>query len=552
MAWDETHDLVIVGSGGGSMCAALVAQSLGRRPLILEKEPRVGGSTSFSGGVLWIPANPFLQAPDSIEQGRLYLDSVIGDVGPASSPARREAYLRTGPEMLAFLQARGMRFKHAHWPDYYDQAPGGLGEGRSLVAELFDINELGDWADRLARFSGYPPLPVGSEEAATLTLATRTLKGRAAAARLAWRLLNQKLTGKRLRGSGLALQGRMLQIALREGVPIRLDCPVVDLVEEGGRVAGVVAQFEGRTVRIAARDGVLLDSGGFSHNREMREQYQPKPATTQWTLANPGDTGEVMQMAMRLGAAVDLMNEAWWVPSSFDPQGAIVGFHVPTDAAKPHSMIVGPDGRRFGNEAGAYMEFGQRMYAAGATPAWAILESRHRARYPWGKLLPGVTPAGLVESGYMIKADSLEELARRCGLDPAGLRETAERMNRFADAGRDEDFGRGASVYNRSMGDPTQRPNPCLGRIEKPPFYAVRVQPADVGTSGGLMTDEQARVLMADGRAIPGLYATGNVTASVMGRSYPGAGASIGASFVFGFIAAHHAARAAGVHRDAA
>lgn len=540
----EEFDFVIVGSGAGAMAAALVIKQQGGKPLVIEKQDKVGGSTAYSGGVAWIPNNDHVKAAgaeDSHDKSMTYLNAVIGDVGPASSPAKREMFVRHGIEMVRFLESFGMKFMHAAWPDYYSSKPGGLAEGRSLVSPLFDINELGDWADKLASYAGWPPLPISSHEGAALSCVKRTWAGKRLALKVACRMLYQFITRKRLRGSGNAMQGRMLQILLRENLPIWIGTGVREFVVEGKRVVGVVAEQGGREITVRARKGVLINAGGFSHNPDMREKYQPSPASTKWTVANPGDTGEMIEAAQRLGAAVDLMNEAWWVPGSFFPDGKIAGFHVPSDAGKPHCIIVNKEGLRFGNEAGAYMEFGQRMYACGAVPAWAILDRRNRERYTWGMYGPGKVPDEWIRSGYMKTSDSLEDLARQCGIDPAGLRDTVARFNGFCATGVDEDWMRGESAYNKYYGDPTHTPNASLGVIEKAPFYAVAIYPSDVGTSGGIMTDEYARVLRTDGSVIEGLYATGNCTASVMGRSYVGAGASIGASYTFGYVAARHA-----------
>ena len=541
MSWDESYDFVIIGSGAGAVSAALAVKEAGKSALIIEKQARFGGSTAYSGGVLWIPNNYCLGRRDTPEKAALYLDSLLGDVGPASSPARRQAFIKRGTEMIDFLRRHGMKFKHAHWPDYYSDEAGGLAEGRSLISPMFDVNRLGEWRDRLARFDAWPDVPIAVQEFRALGLAKRTWKGRFTALRVGMRMAFKKATGKLLRGSGNAIQGRLLEIALRERVPILLSTPAQDLITEGDRVTGVLAEHDGKQIRIEARLGVLINAGGFSRNKEMRDLYQPKPIDPGWTLANPGDTGEMIRAGMQLGAAVDLMNEAWWLPASMKPDGSFGGLHVPSDAGKPHVIIVDSNGNRIGNEANAYMEFGQKMFAAHAVPAWAIIESRHRRNYPWGSARPGNTPEDWLESGYMKRADTIEELARLCGIDAAGLRATVDRFNGFARVGRDDDFKRGYSAYNRYNGDSSHRPNACLGTIEKPPYYAVAIYPSDVGTAGGLLTDEYARVLRQDGSAITNLYATGNSTASVMGRHYPGAGASIGASFTFGYIAALHA-----------
>jgi 3-oxosteroid 1-dehydrogenase len=559
--WDETYDFVIVGSGGASMCAALLCKSLGKRALIIEKQAKVGGSTGFSGGVWWVPNNPVMKragVSDSKERARQYFDSTVTYHGPATSPERREAFLDNGPEMVDFLERSGMKFKYADgWPDYYDDRPGGEPRGRSLVAETFDINELGEWKSRLSVYPG-AALPLGSEDFPTLFLAKRTGAGKRMAAKLVWRLITGKLLGRDVRGGGAAIQGRMLQIALREQLPIWTEAPVQDFVVENGRVTGVVASRAGREVRVRALDGVLINAGGFSRSQEMREQYQPKPNPWRWTNANPGDTGEAIRSAMRLGAAVDCMNESWWVitslgPNETLPEGAVApdGTTIPfmhhLDLSLPYSMMVDQSGQRFCDEAGAYMEIGQRLYqrqaqTGKAIPAWVIMDHRQRKYYPWGTASPGQVPQAWLASGYLKKAATLEELARTCGIDANGLLASVKRFNEFCATGVDLDFGRGGRAFDRAHGDPTIKPNPNLAPIEQGPFYAVAMYPGDVGTAGGLVTNEHAQVLRGDGSVIAGLYATGNSTASVVGRCYPGAGASIGASFTFGYIAARHAA----------
>ncbi|MFL6700022.1 MAG: FAD-binding protein [Vitreoscilla sp.] len=559
--WDEVADLVIVGSGGGSMCAALAAKRLGKRALIVEKQALVGGSTGFSGGVWWVPNNAVMKragVADTAERARQYLDAVVDYDGPGTTPARRDAFIRTGPKMVDFLEREGMKFVYADgWSDYYDELPGGEPRGRSLLAELFDTRELGAWEPKLSRYKGFN-LPVPTDQFPALMLAKHTWGGRKAALALVGRMIKGKLTGARLAGAGAAIQGRMLQIALREQLPIWTESPLAELIVEGGRVTGVAVRRAGAMVRVQAREGVLLNVGGFSRSAAMRERFQPRPNSNRWTNANPGDTGEGIEMAMALGAAVDCMDEAWWVVTSLGPDGqppkpggyASDGTPLPfmhhLDLSLPHSMMVDQLGERFCDEAGAYMEIGQRMYrrekeTGKAVPSWVVMDSRQRARYPWGTAQPGQVPQEWLDSGYMIKADSIDELATLTGIAADGLRRTVERFNGFCRSGVDIDFGRGSRAFDRCHGDPTIKPNPNLGAIERAPFYAVRMYPGDVGTAGGVVTDEHARVLRADGAAIDGLYATGNCTASVVGRCYPGAGASIGASFTFGYIAAHHA-----------
>jgi 3-oxosteroid 1-dehydrogenase len=545
--FDESYDLVIVGSGCASVTAALTAKSRNLTSVILEKQALFGGSTAYSGGVAWMPNSPLHGSDDSEEAARTYLNAVIqysGDPGKSSPIAKREMFLKQGPEAIKFMLERGVKFIRVFWPDYYSSLPGGHAWGRALMVELFDMNELGDWKDKLGVFYGFPAMPVNSWEFVNLTLAKRTWAGKLSALRLGWRMMKDKLTGSKTVGSGQGLQGRMLQAALREQIPIRLSTNVTELIHRDGRVVGVRVKDAKGERTIGANRGVLINTGGFSHNLEMRQKYQPAPASVDWTMSNPGDTGDGIKMGQSLGAAVDVMNEAWWTPGSLMPDGKYAGFHVPGESGKPHIIIVGKDGKRVGNEAGSYMEFGHKMYAKGAVPSWAILESRALSKYTWGPIRPGTTIQSMVDIGYLKRANTLRELAQQCGIDPAGLEAEVTRFNGFADKGVDEDFKRGESAHNKAFGDPTNHPNPSLARIEKGPFYAVQIWPLDVGTSGGLVTDEYARVLKEDGSVIPGLYASGNATAPVVGRSYPGAGASIGGGIAFGYVAAKHAAGA--------
>lgn len=556
--FDETFDMIVIGSGGGSMCAALAAADRGRSTVILEKQEKVGGSTAYSGGVWWIPNNPLMARAgvrDSYEHARTYFDAAVTYHGPGTSPVRREAFLRTGPDMVEFLERKGMAFERPDgYADYYDDLPGGEPRGRALHAKLFDINELGEWRDRLAIYPGRV-LRISVEELPQLTLLKRSWVARRVAVRVGLRMALNALRGRDARGAGAAMQGRMLQLALRAGVTIRTDAAVGEFIVEDGRVVGVVAVIDGCERRLAARDGVLVNAGGFSHNGPMRQTHGPSPAAHNWTLANQGDTGEIIQAAIDLGAATDCLDEAWWMLTSLAPDGSFpkgattsTGQPVPFghhfDISLPHVILVDQDGKRFTNEAGSYMENGQRLYerhqlTGRGIPAWAIIESRHRKRYLWGANL-GRTPKEWIDSGYMKVSDTIEGLAAKCNIDRAGLLDTVNRFNGFAATGVDLDYHRGRRAFDRYHGDPTHTPNPTLGAIEKPPFYAVAIYPADVGTAGGLVTDEDGRVLRADGTRIDGLYATGNSTASVMGRTYPGAGASIAASFVFGYRAALH------------
>jgi 3-oxosteroid 1-dehydrogenase len=546
MAFDETFDFVIVGSGAGSVCAALWLQTIGKSAVILEKTEKFGGSTSTSGGVIWAPNNMLMRrqgVADSQEKALTYFKSVVGEVGPASSPARRLAFLSGVNEALEFLEAQGMEFfRPEGYSDYYDDRPGGVARGRTVMAKPYDLRKLGAMAETPRRLSVLPA-PMNTHEGGRLATMKTTWAGKLVAMRVAWRLLVNKLTGRRWSGAGLALQSRLLRIALDRKLDIRLETPVSDLIAEDGRVAGV-SVASGR--RLGARDGVLINAGGFSHNAEMRAKYGPQPSSVEWTYSNPGDTGEMIQAAQRLGAAVDLMDEAWWNTVSV-PGPGLRAANV-ADISRPHAIMVDQTGLRYCNESASYMEVGQKQYArhkvVPAVPSWLILDDRNRRSYPLYTAMPGKTPQGWIDSGYLKTAASLEALARACSLDPQALRATVDRFNGFARTGKDEDFHRGDREYDHFLGgDRSNKPNQNLGPVETAPFYAIQVYPGDVGTAGGVMTDEYGQVLKEDGAPIPGLYATGNSTASVMGRSYPGAGASIGAAIAFAWNAAHHAAR---------
>ena len=561
-SWDESVDVVIVGSGGGSMVAALKAKSLGMSVIILEKLDKIGGSTGYSGGLVWVPCNPLMEREgiiDSLEAVRSYIDAAVPEPHIDSSDARIDAYLSSGPEMVRYLEGEGYVFRRPDGPpDYYTTLPGAMEETRSLMAELFDASRLGPLRDKLSIYRG-PRLPLTIDDITHLLMVKRTWRGRVTALKMLMRLFLEKVTGRFYVGAGAALQGRMLELAIKNGVDIRMKAAVDKLVEANGRLIGVMATINGKPVRIKARKAVVLNVGGFSHNEEMRKRYGHLPGSSLRTSSNPGDTGELIEEAIGLGAVIECMGEAIWsmislgpgesVPPGAEEEGAPpVHFAHHFDISCPHSIIVDQQGRRFANEAGSYMEMGQRlrdrhMETGKGIPAWAIIDSRHRSRYAWGRHL-GKVPQEWIDSGYMIKASSIAELADKCGIDKVVLEEQIGRFNGFAKTGKDKEFGRGDAAFDKSHGDPTHKPNPCLGTLEKPPFYATRIYPGDVGTVGGLVTDEHARVLRENGVPIPGLYAVGNTAAPIFGSAYIGGGASIGSSMIFAYRAVVNASSA--------
>ena len=546
---DETFDFVVVGSGGGSMCAALALRKAGKSVLILEKTDQLGGSTAKSGGVMWVPDNRFMKAAgieDSYEQATAYLDATVGmsEDAPGTSPERRAAYVREAREMVEFLIGQGIKLGRApYWPDYYDDRAGGSEPGRTVVAELFDVNELGPWKDKLR--ASAMPVAAPLAEMMQFPLYKRSWRSRMLMMKAAMRIVGARLTGKEWATAGRALQGRMLQAALKAGVEFRLNAGVKQIILEDGAVTGVIAAQEGREHRIGARLGVLLNAGGFAQNQEMRDKYIPK-TRTEWSHAAPGDTGDMHREMMRIGAAMAQMDELVGNQMTLPP-GAAAPSMIQPQMAKPHAIVVDQSGVRYMNEAGSYMAFCQGMIARDrqvpAIPSWMVMDSRYMKDYMLADTMPGTKkPPRWINENYLRKGDTIEALASLCGMDPDRLRATTARFNSFARAGRDEDFHRGDRAYDRFLGDHTHAPSPALGTIAEAPFYAVPVVPGDVGTYGGVVTDCDARVLRADGSVIPGLYATGTTTASVMGRFYPGAGASIGPSFTWGYVAAKHAA----------
>jgi 3-oxosteroid 1-dehydrogenase len=555
-ATEESFDLVIVGSGGGGLVAALAARAAGLRPVIVEKQGFIGGSTAMSGGMLWIPGNPLQQAAgieDSAAEGLEYLQAVIGDPDQPSSAARRGAFRAAGPRLISFLQQQGLRLYLCEgYPDYYDNYPGGKASGRSVEGVPWDGRQLGQWRTRinpgLGRGVG---LAVTTNEIHSLPAWARTLPAFTLTARVVLRTYLSRLRGKDLFTNGMSFAGQMTKLLLDAGVPVWLDTAVDELVVDGGRVVGVRASRNGEPALVRGRHGVLLAAGGYEHNSEMRLKYSGDTQRNDgsWSIGNPGNTGEVLAAAIALGAKTAYMDEAIWLPT---PPLEMRASSLSAARDYPHTIFVNAAGRRFVNESNSYVEVGRAMYANDAVPAWLIFDDAYRRSVAWvntmpplrqlARALPGRLPRQWIAEGQIKQAGTVQDLARLIGVEPGALAETVNQFNQGAAAGRDPDFQRGVSQYNRHLGDHAHKPNPSVGPVDAAPFYAVPINPGDVGTMGGVVCDEHARVLDQDDEPIPGLYATGNMAATVFGRTYPGAGASIANTAVFGYIAAQHVA----------
>jgi len=536
---------VVAGSGGAGLTAAVTAAARGLRTLLVEKTGLWGGTTALSGGVLWIPANPLMSrdgVPDSLDEALRYLAQIAGEPTGATSEGRRRAYLDAGPHLVEFLASRGFRWTRIpQYPDYYPELEGAR-RGRSLEGELFDGKRLGPWLKSLRRRKGPEPA-AQSKDFDQLVLALRTLRGLIRTSRVFGRTWIWEALGRAPLSAGLSLVGQLMNVAIRDGVTVWLDTALRDLVVEEGRVAGVVLERGGKQITIRARRGVVLTTGGFARARDLRRRYQP--VGDEWTSAIRSDTGDGLLAGLEAGAAAALMENAWWGPSFVSPDG-VRAFSV-WERSMPGSILVDTAGRRFVNESASYLDVGRTILERNQTvptiPAWMVMDDRNRRHYPLMSLPPGRTPEAMVRSGFLVRAGSVEQLADAMAMDPAVLRETVDRFNGFARRGVDEDFGRGRSAYDRYYSDPRMKPNPNLAPIQRPPFWAIRIFPGDLGTNGGLLTDERARVLDLGGEPIKGLYAAGNTTATVMGRTYPGAGGTIGPAMVFAYLAAEDMTR---------
>lgn len=559
--FEHVVDVLIIGSGGGGMAAALTAHASGLDTLVVEKSPYFGGSTALSGGGIWVPGAPSQRREGYCPDPESVVGYLVQITDGLVSEARIRQYVDSAPEMLEFLEGLSGWFEFVWKPgyaDYYPELPGGSELGSTINVPAIDLRKLGPDEKTLLQPLALAPRGIwlGPKELRTFYRIRQSWAGKGVLVKLVWRMFKARVFNERMAAIGQSLAAR-LRLAMRDrGIPLWLNAPMTELLTDAdGAVSGAVIERDGETQRIGARRGVILASGGFDHDLAWRKEQLPVLAQD-WSFGNSAAMGDGIRAGQKVGAATDLLDEAWWFPAIQWPDGRMQ--FMLNERMMPAQFIVNGGGKRFINEAAPYMDFGHAMIdgqKSGVThiPCWLITDHRSFNRYVVGGHLPipkipfapvptgrKVPPAWL-ESGVVKAADTWDEMAAKIGVPAAELRATAARFNELARKGHDDDFNRGDSVYDNYYGDPTL-PNPNLYPLGDPPYYAFRIVLGDLGTSGGLLTDEYARVLRPDGTVVPGLYAVGNTSAPVMGRSYAGAGATIGPAMTFGFVAAKHIA----------
>jgi len=554
-------DVVVIGSGGAGLMGALVAALAGLDVLLVEKEDKLGGTLSWSGGGVWFPLSDAARAAgftDSREEAIAYLEA-IGE--GTFDRSLIETYVDTAPRVADLLQKR-TEVRLIAYPgmgDWFPEAPGAkAGGGRALMPAEYDGKRLGKDFARLRLplevFNAPGGFMVDLPDIPHLGAVGRSLKSTLYAGRLYLRFLRDRRRfgrGTRLT-MGNALAAGLLKAALEAGVEMWTDAPALDLLRDGDRVSGALVRHQGREVAVEATRGVLLASGGFSANEEMRRKHIPF-GDQHHSLMSDANAGDGIRMGQAVGGAfVDSgFQHGGWVMLSLIPQpdGSFVKFpHLVADRPKPGIIAVNRSGERFTNEAS--LDPVSAMHASGSLPAWLICDARAIRKYGLGPVRPG--GMGLkrhLRPDYIVSAPTLAGLAEKLGIDPAGLQRTVERHNGFARSGEDLDFGRGSSIGDRSLGDPGHKPNPNLGEIGVAPFYGLRIHPGDSATMLGLRVDREARVLDGEGKPIDGLYAAGLDMYSVFRGRSPGGGSNNGPAMIFGFLAAEAMAR--GLNRAA-
>jgi succinate dehydrogenase/fumarate reductase flavoprotein subunit len=559
MDGEREVDLLIAGAGPAGMTAALVGSLEGLDVLLCEKSDQVGGTGSTSAGTLWIPGNTQSKAAgfnDSAGDAERYLDALITD---SSNRHLRSAFLQTGPTAIDYLSARSdVQFlpcgKH---PDYRSNMPGAAVTGRAIAPKPFDARLLGKEFHRIRspipEFMLLGGMMVGKDDIARLIGRFRSAANFIYSVKLITRFLLDRLRyprGTRIM-MGNALVARLFHSLQKRKVPILFGASIADVLGDRHGVSGARIVVDGKEIVVKARKGVVLATGGYAHNKKFRAAFMPQPVPVH-SLSHEGNSGDGIAIGERLGARIapeEHGRSGLWTPASITtrPDGSSGLFpHLVLDRAKPGLLAVNSGGRRFVNEAVSYHDFVEGMLESHKTvpsiPAYLICDRAFISKYGLGNVHPGARDLSTFErSGYLLAAGTIENLAGKIGVPASALRDTVARHNQFAATGVDIDFGKGETVLNQFNGDPEHAPNPCIGPLATPPFYAVAVWPADIAVSTGLSTDIDARVLDTEGQPIRGLYACGNDMASIMAGAYPGPGTTLGPAVVFAYRVAMHA-----------
>lgn len=555
-------DLVVVGSGAAGLSTAITARKRGLDVVVLEKEPVFGGTTALSGGVLWIPLNHHGRKQNPADTAQAVRTYLMRETGAFFDEAAVQAFIDNGPKMVDFFEREtAMRFVPTLYPDYHPDVEGGADIGRSILAQPYDIRDLGRDMARLK-----PPLEsitfIGmmfNSSNADLKHFFRFTKSLTSfmyvARRLASHVVELARYGRAVQvTSGNALAARLAKSALDLGIPILTSTPARQVLIEDGRTVGVLAGEAGQ--RVLARCGVVLAAGGFPHDvKRIAQAYPHRQRGHQHLSPTPeSNTGDGVRMAEAAGAAVDIRyrDSAAWMPvTKVDFGNGRTGvFPHLLDRYKPGVIGVLRTGRRFTNESNSYHDVGVALTRAcegmDETAMWLVCDRTALAKYGLGYVKPAPMPIGrFLRNGYLVQGRSLAELAAATGIDREGLVRTISEYNGPAQSGEDPAFQRGRTSFNRYLADPEHQPNPCVAPIATAPFYAVKVVMGDLGTFDGIRTSAVGEVLKGDGSPIPGLYAVGNDRASIMGGNYPGAGITHGPNMTFGYVTANHIADAA-------
>ena len=542
-------DVVVVGSGGAGMTAATVAATLGLDVLLVEKTALFGGTTALSGGGIWVPESPQAKAAgikDDFDSAFGYVEAVIG---PTLRKDVLAAFLKNAPKMVEYLDANTeVKFAlQPGFPDWHPGAPGFTTNGRLLSPVNYSGRAMGKYFSLLrpplSEFNAPGGLMIGLGDMAHATRFTKSFASFRHMAKLGIRYAIDRLQyprGARLT-MGNALAARLLHSAAEAGVELWRNSPMERLIVEDGAVRGVIVRREGKEVEVRARKGVVLASGGFSANPQMRHQYIPF-AEQHVSIVPEGNTGDGLNQAMLAGGQFDgdnLSNAGWVVVSVMEkPDGTLSKFpHLYLDRGKPGCIAINSHGKRFGNEATTNLV--QPMHQTGSVPAHLICDHKFIKKYGLGLVRPGGFGLNrLLNAGYVVSAPTIEDLAKKIGSDPAATQATVAQFNQYAAQGSDPDFHRGDDKADYNMGDLEHKPNPCLGPIENAPFYAVKIFPGDTTTTVGLKVDDHARVLNGNGAPIPGLHAVGLDMNSLWRGRAPGNGGNNTLSMTFGYIAA--------------